>query len=118
VTLRVCNVSGCPTLTPKPRCPEHERQAERTRGTAAQRGYGTEHRKRFREGVLAKHPFCQVCRRTRSTVADHWPLSKRELDEQGMDSNDPQHGRGLCHTCHSVETAQHQPGGFRISPRD
>ena len=35
--------------------------------------------KRQGEGVLAKHPICQVCHRTPSTVADHYPLSKREL---------------------------------------
>lgn len=109
---RVCNVHGCPTISDKPRCAEHTKAADKARGTPAQRGYGTEHRKRFREGVLAKHPICQVCRRARSTVADHYPLSKRELIDAGMDSNDPVHGRGLCHTCHSVATAEHQPGGW------
>lgn len=115
---RVCNVHGCPTISDKPRCPAHAKAADQARGTATQRGYGVEHRKRFREGVLAKHPICQVCKRTPSTVADHYPLSKRELIEQGMDSNDPAHGRGLCVPCHSRETAEHQPGGFRISPSD
>jgi 5-methylcytosine-specific restriction protein A len=114
MALRVCNVSGCPALGAwaRGRCDDHERQAEQRRGTPAQRGYGMAHRKRFREGVLAKHPYCQVCRRARSTVADHYPLSKRELDDAGMDSNDPQHGRGLCFVCHSKETAVHQPGGW------
>ena len=116
--MKVCNEPGCPTLTTKAKCANHARQRDRDRGTATQRGYGAEHRKRFREGVLAKHPLCQRCRRKPSTVADHYPLSKRELIDAGMDSNDPQHGRGLCHTCHSVETAAHQPGGWRISPHD
>jgi 5-methylcytosine-specific restriction protein A len=47
-----------------------------------------------------------------ATVADHWPLSRRELAERGMDPDDPAHGRGLCHGCHSKETAINQPGGF------
>ena len=122
---RVCNGppgERCPVAAiidqGRSRCPDCARRGDKARGTPTQRGYGVEHRKRFREGVLAKHPICQVCKRTPSTVADHYPLSKRELIDAGMDSNDPQHGRGLCHTCHSVETAQHQPGGFRISPRD
>ena len=112
--MKVCNVSGCPALGAwkRGRCPEHERAADRDRGTPAERGYGREHRLRFREGVLAQHPICRVCRRRPSTVADHYPMSKRELDDAGMDSNDPQHGRGLCHDCHSIETAKHQPGGW------
>jgi 5-methylcytosine-specific restriction protein A len=44
--------------------------------------------------------------------ADHWPLSRRELTEQGLDPDDPRHGRGLCARCHSSETARHQPGGW------
>lgn len=82
MAMRVCNVHGCPTISDKPRCPAHTKAADQARGTPTQRGYVAEHRKRFREGVLAKHPICQVCRRARSTVADHYPLSKRELIEQ------------------------------------
>lgn len=111
--MRVCNVSGCPELIPTSgRCDTHKRAAEQVRGTAAQRGYGAEHRNRFREGVLAKHPICQVCLGAPSTVADHHPLSKRELIERGMDDHDPAHGRGLCASCHGKETARLQPGGW------
>lgn len=110
---RVCNVHGCATLTDGAgRCDDHARAAERTRGTAAQRGYDHQHRTRFREGVLARHPWCTVCHTEPSTVADHWPLSRRQLVDQGHDPNDPAHGRGLCHDCHSSETAKHQPGGW------
>jgi 5-methylcytosine-specific restriction protein A len=49
-----------------------------------------------------------------STVADHWPLSRRELEDQGLDPNDPQHGRGLCKHCHDMETARNQPGGWLL----
>jgi 5-methylcytosine-specific restriction protein A len=44
--------------------------------------------------------------------ADHWPLSRRQLAAQGMNPNDPKHGRGLCTPCHSRETARDQPGGW------
>jgi 5-methylcytosine-specific restriction protein A len=44
--------------------------------------------------------------------ADHWPLSRRELVEQGLDPDDPKHGRGLCTSCHSRSTAREQPGGW------
>jgi len=46
--------------------------------------------------------------------ADHWPLSKRELVERGLDHNDPTRGRGLCGLCHASATAQHQPGNFGL----
>jgi 5-methylcytosine-specific restriction enzyme A len=113
---RVCNVSGCPVLTSgSARCDAHTKSADRARGTAAQRGYGREHQTRFREGVLARDPYCVVrgprCTLT-STVADHWPRSRRELVDAGADPNEPTHGRGVCHTCHATETAKHQPGGW------
>ena len=47
-----------------------------------------------------------------ATVADHWPTSRRDLIAKGKDPNDPNHGRGLCASCHGRETAAHQPGGW------
>lgn len=109
---KVCNVHGCPTLTDgAPRCDTHTRAADRARGTAAQRGYNAAHR-RFRDAVLARDPWCRLCRTAPSTVADHYPLDRRELQARGLDPNDPTHGRGLCHRCHSSETARLQPGGW------
>lgn len=113
--LTVCNIHGCPNLTRTGRCTTHQQQADRARGTAAQRGYTSPGHQAFREAVLARDPYCVVrgpgCT-TRSTVADHHPLSRRELLEQGLNPNDPSRGRGTCHTCHSRETAKHQPGGW------
>ncbi|MCG6499450.1 holin [Kitasatospora sp. A2-31] len=119
--LTVCTVAGCPELTPGGRCPTHQAEAERARGTRTQRGYGQQHRIRFRPGVLQRDPLCvcteqghghgQPCGQP-SQHADHWPLSRRELVAAGDDPDDPRHGRGLCHRCHSRETALHQPGGW------
>ncbi|MEU6709988.1 hypothetical protein ABZ897_00800 [Nonomuraea sp. NPDC046802] len=49
-----------------------------------------------------------------STVADHHPLSRRELVARGLDPDDPQYGRGLCTSCHGKETAANpeQAGGW------
>jgi len=55
---------------------------------------------------------CVLCNEALSTVADHWPLSRRELSARGMDPDDPQYGRGLCDHCHNQETAANQPGGW------
>ncbi len=84
------------------------------RGSTGARGYGggSKHRRRFRPAVLARDPVCVLCRRAASCVADHWPLSRRELVARGMDPDDPAHGRGLCTSCHNRSTARLQPGGW------
>jgi 5-methylcytosine-specific restriction protein A len=109
---RVCTTPGCPEFTQHGRCDGCRAEAEKKRGTAQQRGYGREHRTRFRPAVLARDPVCVVCRQKPSAHADHHPLSRRELVERGLDPNDPQYGRGTCGPCHSSETARHQPGGW------
>jgi 5-methylcytosine-specific restriction protein A len=112
---RVCNVTGCPTLTEgTPRCTHHTRTADRARGTARQRGYDRTHQRDFREAVLARNPWCTLCRRQPATVADHHPLDRRTLQARGLNPNDPRHGRGLCASCHGQETARHQPGGWNL----
>lgn len=111
---KVCSTTGCPTITEPghSRCTDHEREAEQRRGSARSRGYDRWHEARFRRAVLARDPICQLCGIAWSKHADHWPLSRRELVERGFDPNDPKHGRGLCHRCHSTETAAAQPGGW------
>lgn len=129
--MRPCPCIGCPAHLGQPcpavvttgRCPECTTQAERRRGTARQRGYGHRHETRFRAGVLGMQPYC-MCRDPEhghrvpclrpATTADHWPLSRRELVARGMDPNDPKHGRALCSSCHSKETASNpnQRGGW------
>lgn len=111
---KVCNGKGCPTLVDQGLrlCLACTREAEQVRGSSTDRGYGRRHRRRFREGVLARDPICVSCMRRPSTEADHYPRSKRELIDDGADSNDPRYGRGLCKPCHSRETATHQPGWF------
>lgn len=109
---RVCSTPGCPEFTQGGRCDGCRAKAEKQRGSARQRGYGREHEQRFRPAVLARDPVCVVCRQRPSAHADHHPHSRRELVEQGLDPNDPKYGRGLCHPCHSSETARHQPGGW------
>lgn len=113
--LTTCS-AGCGALVERGRCTSCSTQAEQRRGSSAARGYGAEHRDRFRAGVIDRDVCCVLCRERDewelATVADHWPLSRRELEDRGLDPNDPAHGRGLCHTCHSRETSTHQPGGW------
>lgn len=62
--------------------------------------------------------MCVLCKQRVATVADHWPHSLQSLVEQGLDPYDPAVGRGLCHPCHSRETARLQPGGFTVTDSD
>jgi 5-methylcytosine-specific restriction protein A len=112
VTLRVCPVKGCPALTEGGRCAEHLAAADKARGTSKERGYATPGHRRFRRLVLRADPTCVLCHLDRSTVADHYPLTRRELVLGGLNPDDPQHGRGLCATCHNRHTAATSPGGW------
>lgn len=111
--ITVCTVPGCPEYTNRGgRCDGCRAEAEQRRGNARQRGYGRQHERRFRPAVLARDPICVLCGTAPSVHADHHPLSRRELVQHGLDPDDPKHGRGLCSSCHSSETAKHQPGGW------
>lgn len=112
--MRVCSVPGCPELYTgtATRCLYHETAAKQQHW-ARTKGYSTKgHRIRFRIGVLQRDPICVVCQVAQSTEADHYPLGRDELLTQGLDPDDPRHGRGLCSPCHKRETAAHQPGGW------
>lgn len=109
--MRVCNVSGCPTISDSSRCPVHNAETMRSNKRGIHR-YDTAGHRHFRTAVIAKHPVCVLCGRRMTTIADHYPTSRRALIDQGLDPNDPQYGRGLCKPCHDSETAKHQPGGW------
>ncbi|MFE7869748.1 hypothetical protein ACFUYE_05285 [Micromonospora humida] len=119
--LKACPTIGCPELVTTGRCPDCRAEAEARRGTARQRGYDGKHERLFRDKVLRRNPLCvctddthdhgSQCLRP-STVADHWPLSRRELVDAGHNANDPTRGRGLCAGCHNKHTSVAQPGGW------
>lgn len=119
---RVCPTSGCPELVTSGRCDDCKRKAEAVRGSASQRGYNSPGHRRFRHAVLHRDPLC-VCPEqdhghesgrclAPSTVADHHPLSRRELIDAGLNPNSPERGRGLCAPCHGKYTTFAQPGGW------
>lgn len=117
---------GCPNTVPHgvSRCPTCTTQADRARGTRHQRGYDYKHETLFRPAVLKADPLC-VCTteghghtgqcRMPSTVADHYPRSRKELVALGLNPYDPRYGRGLCAGCHNPETAARQPGGWHAA---
>lgn len=119
----MCFESGCPDLVPPGGDCEaghtaaRRRAREARRPTARQRGYDVEHERRFRRQVLARDPVCVKCGKAPSTDADHYPLSRADLVARGLDPNDPKHGRGLCHPCHSRETVRNDGGLGLRGPR-
>lgn len=115
--LRPCPIPGCPELTTGGRCQQHQREGDKARGTATQRGYTSAGHQRFRRLVLQRDPLCVLCIAEGqpphvATVADHWPTSRRDLITAGLNPDDPNRGRGLCKPHHDRETARHQPGGW------
>ena len=115
MSLRPCTESGCPNLIERgnSRCEDcrlaYARQLDKRRDT--NRGYASPGHRRFRRQVLDRDPLCVLCGDV-ATIADHFPKSRRELIDAGLDPNDPKRGRGLCKSCHDRETAAHQPGGW------
>ena len=116
--LKICPVPGCPELVESGRCAAHRLEVDRARGSATARGYNTRGHRLFRSAVLERDPICVLCLVERpntprlATVADHHPLSRRELLARGLDPDDPDSGRGLCKPHHDRETARQQPGGW------
>jgi len=115
---RVCSTPGCPTLHQGTgKCPECRAQADRDRRPHGN-PYSTPGHQAFREGVLARDPICVNCMRRRATVADHYPIERRDLIAQGLDPNDPDRGRGLCKGCHDTHTARTASGWSTRGPHD
>ena len=113
--MKPCSTPGCPELIPHgtSRCEACATQADRRRGTATDRGYTGRGHQRFRRKVLDRDPICVIADcMAPATVADHWPLSRRELIDRGLDPNNPGAGRGLCKRHHDEHTARSQPGGW------
>jgi 5-methylcytosine-specific restriction protein A len=111
---RRCTTPGCPRspVPPSGKCKPCQGAARRPRPSPATQGYGHQHRERFVKPVLKRDPVCVLCRAAPSTRADHWPVDRRDLELTGADPNDPSHGRGLCASCDSKQTAARQPGGW------
>ena len=109
---RVCSTPGCGTLHEgRGRCATCRTRADRTRRPDGN-PYATAGHQRFREAVLARDPICVLCMAAHATVADHYPIERRDLVSTGLDPNDPTRGRGLCKPCHDRWTAESSPGGW------
>lgn len=110
--MKVCSSAGCPTLVPRGtsycqtcvgKGTTPKKFSDRARGTAAERGYGSDWR-RLRRVVLAEQPLCLLCeeegRVGASTCVDHI----RPRAAGGTD--DRSNLRGLCEKHHHSKTAR------------
>jgi 5-methylcytosine-specific restriction protein A len=112
VSLRVCNVDGCPELVEGGgKCDRHRkaarRRSDRGRPPSSQRGYGAEWR-RVRAEALPPDVelLCEDESRcsARATEVHH--------RDGNPDNNDPGNHQRLCKPHHSRKTARERPGGF------
>lgn len=105
-----CNFVGCPNLTNKRFCKEHEKleiqKYEQSRLSSTQRGYDKTW-SRYRKAFLSRNPLCIECekqgRLTPATDVDHikpvtGPNDPGFWDEKNL--------RSLCHECHSRKHAK------------
>ena len=98
-------------------CARHlsrQRAHSDTKRKATRTDYSARGHRSFRSAVLGEQPWCVRCG-GEATVADHYPLRRRELIARGLDPDDPQYGRGLCAPCHNSHTARDEQEG-RIAP--
>jgi 5-methylcytosine-specific restriction protein A len=108
---RVCPTAGCPEVTEGGPCRTCKAKAEQRRRPEGN-PYNNEAHRKFRRLVLDRDPICVDCQLAASTDADHDPHERTDLIRMGLDPNDPQYGRGRCHSCHARRTAATRPGGW------
>lgn len=109
-----CNQHGCVVLTNGRYCDDHKKKAQqqqdKRRGTAAQRGYGSQWRK-ARAGYLRNHPLCVMCERdgriVQAVIVDH--IVPHKMDRELF--WDKANWQPLCKHHHDVKTAK-EDGGF------
>lgn len=98
-----CAYPGCPKLTDRRYCEEHEKNASRHyerygRDPEHDQNYGAAWRK-IRSAFLEDHPLCEICeadgKLTPATLVHH----ERKLRDSG--SNDYENLQSLCQECHS-----------------
>jgi 5-methylcytosine-specific restriction protein A len=104
-----CRYPGCPALTAKRYCSEHQRQVDKEYNRnhrPYKKLYNSARWQRLRKWFLSKHPLCTECERqtriTPATVVDH--IKPHQGDpELFWDENNLQ---ALCKPCHDRKTAR------------
>ena len=100
---RPCSFPGCPNLTDRRFCPEHEKlEAQRyeryDRDPATKRRYGRAW-KRIRDSYAAEHPLCEVCLAKGVYTPTEEIHHKLPLSQGG--THDRSNLVALCKECHA-----------------
>lgn len=105
--LRRCATPGCPDITPTTRCPDHQRDHERARGSTARRGYGHAHRRK-RATIAARIDRGELilCVRCDQPITTSSALDLGHTDDRTAHSG-PEHSH--CNRSAGGKKA-HQPG--------
>ena len=91
---RPCIEDGCPTITSRTRCLEHERQADGARGTRQERGYGASH-ERMRADYVRRIESGEAvtCWRCGLPIADAHDMHLGHDDYDRSVTRGPEHAR-------------------------
>lgn len=98
-----CKYPGCPNLTEKTYCEEHETEMNRAyekygRDKAVRRKYGRAW-KRIRDKYVSQHPFCEKCLEKGVLVSVDEVHHTLPLSEGG--THDQENLIALCKSCHA-----------------
>lgn len=112
MTLRPC--LDCGGLSKHSRCPDHDRGAWHTEGTAHQRGYDHRWTKLSRRARKLQ-PFCTLCGTTDNLTTDHLASAwQRKAEGKVIRLADV---RVLCQPC-NVDAGTSRPGSRRATDGD
>lgn len=100
---RPCSFPGCPNLTYRRFCKEHEKQENKRyetyeRDPEARKRYGRAW-KRIRDKYVSEHPLCEICLAEGRLVEVNEVHHKVPLAEGG--THDKSNLISLCKSCHS-----------------
>lgn len=106
---RPCSHPGCPNLTNKRFCPEHEKQENKRyekygRDPSTKKRYGKSWEKISTQYRKA-HPFCEIC--FAKGVAEPAVLVHHKVPLRNGGTNDESNLQALCMSCHSRIHAEH-----------
>lgn len=109
------------TTTVCPTCTVRDQEYRAAHDDGAGEFYHTPEWQRISAHFLKHHPWCVLCqaegKAEPAKVADHYPVSRRDLIERGILNPDTwRRLRPLCMGHHRTETNRLQPGGFIKHP--
>ena len=110
-----CGYPGCPRLTHRRYCSEHERQAARQydkyeRNPDTWKRYNGQWRK-IRAAYIAEHPLCEMCEKEGRLTPAREVHHRLAIGKGG--GNEWKNLQAVCHSCHSrltLEATMHGHG--------